>query len=926
MTPYTGKRRSRSTASEDTGTAAGPLPLFCGRLKRLQQAVGLTQTSLARTAQLSTTQMSDILNGKINTPPDWDVVDIVVRACLDHAASKGKSLAPDLRDEDDKGNKDIWRRRYGDLEQDFEATARPHRGTRAAAERIVETVGQCDPFDLEVHRSMPPVGAASLADGPESLTGYLKREHDKELRAALRRAAVGGPSVFGVLAGDSCTGKTRALYEALREVVADWPLLRPAGAEELLELLQQGRFRAGTVLWLNETQRHLYGTVGERSATLLRSTIAATNGAVAGGALWPRPYLEELTAVGNSPDAHAAARALLDGPRTHRITVPDCLTGQQQQELAALTAGDTRVRAALAASGPEGDVIQHLTGGPELLHAYATGGLFTPVEHALITAALDAHRLGHRGPIPAAFLAEAADGYLSPRQRPGHHDWANSALTGLASGERPDGTRTGIRRALNALKVVRARSGHAESGYEPDDYLDQNGQSARHGKIPPASFWNAAAKYAAPGDLTALAKAATSRGLYRNAAQLYKRATSYGEPEAAEAFLTELDRLDPADKRAASWVAERMPLGNPGEVAVLIDALRECDAEEQITALLGRNPADQIVLDDTYYVAMLLHSLREVGATEQISALLARNPMSQPGSSVPNDPDDLNTILFFLWNAEAYEHVDALYESVANNSEIDSPSTLAKLKRWLRKQGAWEQATALADRAALAKSRPAYRPPKAEPGRATMPADSTALAKSRPAYRPPKAEPGRATMPTDRDELDPHRVALLMNDLREAGAAEQVTALADRAAAHVTLNKLTEVAHLLNVMREAGTLAQVTELADRIAARAPLREAWSVADMLEALKKSDADRQITMLLSRNPAASVHLYNSNAAEVLLKALYAVGAYEQAEVFIERLPGEGMFSLVCMQEGYRERFWYGREVDGRPAKPWGWDDLY
>ena len=96
--------------------------------------------------------------------------------------------------------------------------------------------------------------------------------------------------------------------------------------------------------------------------------------------------------------------------------------------------------------------------------------------------------------------------------------------------------------------------------------------------------------------------------------------------------------------------------------------------------------------------------------------------------------------------------------------------------------------------------------------------------------------------------------------------------------------------------------------------------------MLEALKKSDADRQITMLLSRNPAASVHLYNSNAAEVLLKALYAVGAYEQAEVFIERLPGEGMFSLVCMQEGYRERFWYGREVDGRPAKPWGWDDLY
>ena len=133
---------------------------------------------------------------------------------------------------------------------------------------------------------------------------------------------------------------------------------------------------------------------------LLRNTLAATDGAVAVGALWPRPYLEELTATGNSPDVHAAARALLDGPRTHRITVPDCLTGHQQQELAALAASDKRLAAALAASGPDGDVIQHLTGGPELLHAYTSGGLFTPVEHALITAALDARRLGHQSPFP----------------------------------------------------------------------------------------------------------------------------------------------------------------------------------------------------------------------------------------------------------------------------------------------------------------------------------------------------------------------------------------------------------------------------------------------------------------------------------------------------------------------------------------------
>jgi transcriptional regulator with XRE-family HTH domain len=317
-------------APQGISPTPGPLALsrFCVRLKRLQHAAGLTQTSLAAAAHLSTSQMSDILNGKIKRPPGWDVVKKVVHACLAHAKEAGKSLPVDLRDEGD------WRRRYGDLEQDFDAAARPRRSTQAAAERTVKTVGQCDPFDLEVHRVLLPPGAASLADGLELLTPYLKRDHDNELRAALRRVAAGGPSVFAVLAGDSCTGKTRALYEALREVVADWALLRPADADELLKLLDEAGFRPGTVLWLNETQRHLYGTSGERAATLLRRTLVATEGAVAVGALWLRPYLEELTALGQSPDAHAAARALLDSPRTHLITVPDCLTGHQQQELA----------------------------------------------------------------------------------------------------------------------------------------------------------------------------------------------------------------------------------------------------------------------------------------------------------------------------------------------------------------------------------------------------------------------------------------------------------------------------------------------------------------------------------------------------------------------------------------------------------------
>jgi transcriptional regulator with XRE-family HTH domain len=128
-------------ARKDTGSTVGspPLARFCERLKDLQRAAGLTQTSLANAAQLSTSQMSDILNGKIKRLPDWVVVAQVVSACVDHAADKGKILPPDLHDERELRT---WRRRYGDLEQDFDAVHRPGPSIRLAAERTAKTVGQ----------------------------------------------------------------------------------------------------------------------------------------------------------------------------------------------------------------------------------------------------------------------------------------------------------------------------------------------------------------------------------------------------------------------------------------------------------------------------------------------------------------------------------------------------------------------------------------------------------------------------------------------------------------------------------------------------------------------------------------------------------------------------------------------------------------
>jgi HEAT repeat protein/transcriptional regulator with XRE-family HTH domain len=113
-----------------------PLALFCARLKRLQEAAGVTQARLAAAVGRSPQQMSAVLNGQIRRPPDWTVVEQVVKTCLARASEAGRLVPPDLSDLED------WRRRYFDLEQDLEAEG-PHRGV-SARQRNLRGVSAAD--------------------------------------------------------------------------------------------------------------------------------------------------------------------------------------------------------------------------------------------------------------------------------------------------------------------------------------------------------------------------------------------------------------------------------------------------------------------------------------------------------------------------------------------------------------------------------------------------------------------------------------------------------------------------------------------------------------------------------------------------------------------------------------------------------------
>ena len=72
--------------------------------------------------------------------------------------------------------------------------------------------------------------------------------------------------------------------------------------------------------------------------------------------------------------------------------------------------------------------------------------------------------------------------------------------------------------------------------------------------------------------------------------------------------------------------AAHVSLDNPDAVAWLLGRLREAGTQEQVTALLHRDPAAHVSLDNPRAVAGLLGRLREAGTQEQITALADRLP------------------------------------------------------------------------------------------------------------------------------------------------------------------------------------------------------------------------------------------------------------------------------------------------------------
>lgn len=712
-------------------------------------------------------------------------------------------------------------------------------------EPIPRQAGQRTPSELGVH---PAIGG-----GP--LPVYVRRPHDDRLRAVL------GPeneySRLVVVRGEALTGTSRAVYEAVTQVLADWTLEDLPSTAALAARLE-APVPARTVLWLGDLRHHADADGGAAVLGRVDNVLEGEGPVVAIATIWPG-YWDSYTAAaatgrGAADPAAAAGRLLaplnvlaeydpdsLDPSYGGVVDVPDRFTAAELT--AAAGAGDPVLAAAVAAAGPAGQVAQYLAGARELLDRYNGPGA-DPCGQAVITAAMDAVRLGHAGPLPADLLRDAAVGYLAGRPGPaGGWDAALAWATGAGSGP--------------ALRPVPSDAGSGPVGYRVAGYLDQHGRRTRGDQLGPATLWDAlTARATGSSDLDRLARAAQDRGLYRHAAALWTAAAAGGRTGAgAQGRADTAGRLvahlsahgDPGDlARAARWAAGQASLDDPWDLARLVEALHAARAGDATEVLLARDLVGRVGLEHQWDVAELFRALREADAAGPARALVVR---------------------------------------VAGQVRLRSPAYLAWLFPALHATGAAGALHALAARVAADAAAEAVRD-VARLLRALHAAGETAAVRTLAA---------RAVDAVDVEE--PYDVAGLLTALRAVAADDQARNLLARdPGRHASLEHSAGVADLADALHAAGAAEALRTLASRAAAQVGLEDGEYTARLLRVLRAAGEGDAVQVLLDRDPVGQLsQLYPPDVAD-LLTALHAAGAAAAVRALAARVAGLPDYYLI------------------------------
>ncbi|UUV32216.1 tetratricopeptide repeat protein [Amycolatopsis roodepoortensis] len=400
-----------------------------------------------------------------------------------------------------------------------------------------------DPILLRVH----PAGARN--DKPDDrIPPYVLRDFQPRLLTAL---AGGG---FVLLVGDSTAGKTRAAYEAMREVLPDHVLVAPSTRASLDTVLPTALGQRRCVVWLDDLERFL--GAGGLTATMTARMLGDGDRdvlilATMRTAEHDRYSVRQQDTVDGRQEAWRAGREVLE-----LAQVIDVRREWSDAELrrAADYIDDPRIRTALRHC-PQFGLAEALAAGPELAqdwrNAWRAGA--HPRGAALVAAAVGCRRAGLHEPVPVSLLAELAEDHLARRQgpllRPEPLDDALAWATTVSHG-------------TSSLLLPTRQPGY----YLAFDYLvDLTG----HAAISPAT-WHRLIEHATPAQAFDIGTAARGYIQYPAAAAAFTKAAASSVPDAdimlADA-IGSLGDLPGAERMLEEAVARRIATigpDNPG--------------------------------------------------------------------------------------------------------------------------------------------------------------------------------------------------------------------------------------------------------------------------------------------------------------------------------------------------------------------------
>jgi tetratricopeptide (TPR) repeat protein len=346
----------------------------------------------------------------------------------------------------------------------------------------VARVSEVDPTLIGVD----PAAQRVLPGG--ALPEYVSRTVDAELQEALAAALADQGAWFVVVVGASKTGKSRALFEALRRCDAAGGLLQlvaPVDGDALRSMLEPGQAVVNdepAVLWLDDLEPFLNQGVTLQTLREWRSggpvrIVAATYGGK-GSDLVAGSTIGGLTTIAGEVLQHAREVTL---DRTSTDEVRPLRAKLSEAEFDALR---------------EHGLAVYLVAGPRLQRKLITGrqspgDAACPEGVAVVDAAVDWARCGRTDPISEDTLRTV---------------WSKFLPAGV--GATDDGLRAGLEWALRPVAATIALVQSHQGGYQAYDYAVRLRREQDDAAPPPEAVWSAAIKTVSPAQASAVAWAA----------------------------------------------------------------------------------------------------------------------------------------------------------------------------------------------------------------------------------------------------------------------------------------------------------------------------------------------------------------------------------------------------------------------------------